>query len=155
MVSDDDCHMSKIVVGIDESAEAVAALTWALNYASPDDEFVIIHGWQMPTYEAMDPAVYDPSEIESGAKRVVDLTLEAAIERVRAADADHKLPQIDASVGRGHPGRLLIEASSDADLLVVGSRGHGGFVGLLLGSVSTYAVHHAQCPIVVVPQRDA
>ena len=91
---------------------------------------------------------------ESGAKRVVDLTLEAAAERARSADPDRRLPEIDASVGRGHPGRLLIEASSDADLLVVGSRGHGGFVGLLLGSVSTYAVHHAQCPVVVVPLRD-
>lgn len=147
--------MRKIVVGVDESAEAVAALSWALENAGAEDNVLIIHAWQMPTYEAMDPMMYDPSEIESGAKRVVDLTLEAAIERARAADADRELPQIDASVGRGHPGRLLIEASSDADLLVVGSRGHGGFVGLLLGSVSTYAVHHAQCPVVVIPQRDA
>lgn len=146
--------MRKIVVGVDESAEAVAALTWALSHAEADDKIVIIHAWQMPTYEAMDPMMYDPSEIESGAKRVVDLTLEAAADRARAANPDRRLPEIDASVGRGHPGRMLIEASSDADLLVVGSRGHGGFVGLLLGSVSTYAVHHAQCPIVVVPQRD-
>ncbi|MGI9614002.1 MAG: universal stress protein [Acidimicrobiales bacterium] len=146
--------MRKIVVGVDESAEAIAALSWALDNATADDTVLIIHAWQMPTYEAMDPMMYDPSEIESGAKRVVDLTLEAAAEKARSADPDRRLPEIDASVGRGHPGRLLIEASSDADLLVVGSRGHGGFVGLLLGSVSTYAVHHAQCPVVVVPHRD-
>jgi nucleotide-binding universal stress UspA family protein len=147
--------MSKIVVGTDESSEAVAALAWALDYAGPDDELLIIHAWQMPTYEAMDPMVYDPSEIESGAKRVVDVTLEQAMERFRAKHPDRPAPELEASVGRGHPGRVLIEASSDADLLVVGSRGHGGFVGLLLGSVSTYAVHHARCPIVVVPDPDA
>ena len=147
--------MSKIVVGVDESPQAVGALAWALGQAAPDDEVLIIHAWQMPTYEAMDPMVYDPSEIETGAKQVVDLTLEEATDRFRAAHPDRPVPQLSASVGRGHPGRVLIEASTDADLLVVGSRGHGGFVGLLLGSVSTYAVHHARCPIVVVPDRAA
>jgi nucleotide-binding universal stress UspA family protein len=145
--------MGKIVVGVDESSEAAAALAWALNQADADDELVIVHAWQMPTYEAMDPMVYDPSEIESGAKRVVDVTLEEATNRFRSDHPDRQMPQLSATVGRGHPGRVLIESSSDADLLVVGSRGHGGFVGLLLGSVSTYAVHHAHCPIVVVPDR--
>ena len=62
-VSSDNRYMRKIVVGVDESAEAIAALSWALDNAAADDTVLIIHAWQMPTYEAMDPMMYDPSEI--------------------------------------------------------------------------------------------
>jgi nucleotide-binding universal stress UspA family protein len=54
------------------------------------------------------------------------------------------------SVQRGHPAEVLLEAAKDADLLVVGSRGRGGFSGMLLGSVSTQLAHHASCPILIV-----
>jgi nucleotide-binding universal stress UspA family protein len=55
-------------------------------------------------------------------------------------------------VMRGHPTQTLLDAAADADLLVVGSRGHSTFAGLLLGSVSQHCVQHAPCPVVVVPQ---
>ena len=58
---------------------------------------------------------------------------------------------MDGRLVEGHPAGILIEASAQADLLVVGSRGHGGFVGALLGSVSHRCVAHALCPVVVVP----
>jgi nucleotide-binding universal stress UspA family protein len=55
----------------------------------------------------------------------------------------------------GHAGEQLIRLSADADLLVVGARGHGGFLGLLMGSVTTYVVNHAVCPVVVVRSAEA
>ena len=58
--------------------------------------------------------------------------------------------EVVTEVLEGHAGEQLIRLSQDADLLVVGSRGHGGFVGLLMGSVTTYVVNHALCPVVVV-----
>jgi nucleotide-binding universal stress UspA family protein len=60
---------------------------------------------------------------------------------------------VRATVAEGHPADVLVRAARGADLLVVGSRGHGGFAGSLLGSVSQYCVHHAACPVLVV--RDA
>jgi nucleotide-binding universal stress UspA family protein len=58
--------------------------------------------------------------------------------------------EIDQVVAHGHAAGVLIERSREADLLVVGTRGHGGFTGMLLGSVSAHCVHHAHCPVVVV-----
>jgi nucleotide-binding universal stress UspA family protein len=57
-------------------------------------------------------------------------------------------------VAPGHPAKVLLDAANGAELLVVGSRGHGTFAGILLGSVSQHCVQHAPCPVVVVPSRD-
>jgi nucleotide-binding universal stress UspA family protein len=75
---------------------------------------------------------------------------------VDATSAAGLLDGLDVTVEalEGHPGERLITLSEDAELLVVGSRGHGGFVGLLLGSVTTYCVNHARCPVVVVRGAD-
>ncbi|MBA3528414.1 MAG: universal stress protein [Propionibacteriaceae bacterium] len=68
------------------------------------------------------------------------------------ADLDERTPAVDArtSFEQGNPAKVLTERSKQADLLVVGSRGHGGFAGMLLGSVSQHLVAHADCPVVVV-----
>ena len=140
--------MAKIIVGIDGSEPSNAALGWAIEHAGPDDTLVLVHSWQIHAVGALEAVAYNPADFEVEAKRL----MEAVVDQVIGEVADGG-PTIESRVVHGHPGHELIEASKDADLLVVGSRGYGGFRGLLLGSVSTYAVHHAHSPIVVVPAR--
>jgi nucleotide-binding universal stress UspA family protein len=73
--------------------------------------------------------------------------LREAVERVRS---DHPAVNVETAVIEGLPAQVLVDMSADADLLVVGSRGRGGFSELLLGSVSQQCVHHARCPVTVV-----
>jgi nucleotide-binding universal stress UspA family protein len=73
--------------------------------------------------------------------------LRETVERVRS---DHPAVNVKTAVIEGPPARVLVDLSADADLLVVGSRGRGGFSELLLGSVSQQCVHHARCPVTVV-----
>jgi nucleotide-binding universal stress UspA family protein len=67
-------------------------------------------------------------------------------EALDAGDAE----KVQQHVVQGHPAQVLADAAADADLLVVGSRGHGGFAGMLLGSVSHHVIAHARCPVVVI-----
>lgn len=138
--------MGTIVVGIDESEAARDALRWAIEMADDDDdEIVAVHAWQLYVAGTMDGMLVDPAPIKEAA-------VEAAQEVVEEVLAEYdEPPNLELEVVEGHPGRRLIERSEGADLLVVGSRGYGGFRGLLLGSVSTYCVHHVGCPVVVVP----
>lgn len=71
-------------------------------------------------------------------------------EAVATAFGEDRPADLRALVRHGHPAKVLIDAGRDAEMLVVGSRGHGGFIGLLLGSVSTFCAVHASCPVVVV-----
>ncbi len=139
--------MQKIVVGIDGSPQASQALRWAVDHADEGDTIVATLAWSVPPVGEGEYPFYDPAEMTIEAKTRIDAIVD---EVVGGSDIG---PRVTTAVHRGHSGRVLIDASEDADLLVVGSRGHGGFVGLLLGSVSTYVVHHARCPVVVVPRR--
>ena len=76
-----------------------------------------------------------------------DLTLNVTVADERAT---HPRVEVRQQVLRGHPATVLLEQAKDADLLVVGSHGHGGFVGALLGSMSQRCTHYASCPVVVV-----
>jgi nucleotide-binding universal stress UspA family protein len=84
-----------------------------------------------------------------------ELGLAAEAEAVRLAQEATRDRDVVTTtlVEEGHPARILVETVTPADLLVVGSRGHGGFVGALIGSVSQHVVTHADCPVVVVPCR--
>lgn len=135
--------MAKTIVGVDGSPAAAKAFAWALDHAGPDDTVVAFHAWNIPPVVGFDSGYYQPLDLRDEATTFVQDFAAAAM-----ADADG--PRVTCSVVSGNAGHELIAASSDADLIVVGSRGLGGFSGLLLGSVSSYVVHHASCPVAVV-----
>ncbi|MCP4226212.1 MAG: universal stress protein [Actinomycetia bacterium] len=137
--------MRKIIVGIDGSEQSTEALQWALDYASPGDQIVATHSWQLPPRSGFEFPAYNPADVEVYANQLVERVVSETVPE----DSDG--PKVMISVHHGHPGRVLIDESAGADLIVVGSRGFGGFRGLLLGSVSTYVVHHATCPVVIMP----
>lgn len=139
--------MGKIVVGVDGSAGSREALRWAFAEAQIRDtslEAVIV--WQypvtasLPTFGVMDT----PADFQSDARTTLIEILAS-----EGITAEAPIP-VSTLVAEGNPARALLDASSEADLLVVGSRGHGGFTGVLVGSISQQCVHHATCPVVVV-----
>lgn len=132
----------RIVVGVDGSTSSYAALDWALEEARlRSGQVHIVSAWHYPVIG--DAAGRAPDRDAFG-----DHARQAHAEAVRhAADAG---VDVTGEVTVGHPAEVLLGAAAGADLLVVGSRGHGGFANMLLGSVSTQAVHHAECPVLVV-----
>jgi nucleotide-binding universal stress UspA family protein len=133
----------RIVVGIDGSPASLDALSWAARQADlTGDSLEVVAAWEWPTSAEWTLPVPDDFNPEADVKR----TLESAVESVRSAHPDLV---VDPRVVAGHPAPVLVEASKGADLLVVGSRGHGAFVGLLLGSVSEYCATNAHCPVLV------
>jgi nucleotide-binding universal stress UspA family protein len=143
--------MSGIVVGVDGSENSLDALRWAVEEARLRG--VALHAVGTFTSPIMstgyEVAAADPDDIRAAAQAMLD----AAIDSVRETGELDGV-SIETEVIEGHAGERLIELSADADLLVVGSRGHGGFFGLLMGSVTTYVVNHSVCPVVVVRHRN-
>lgn len=138
----------RIVVGVDGSPGSDAALRWALTEAHLRGASIdAVHAWTYP-YVAdvayLARASIDREEVAASAKEVLREAL------ARVAD-EAKGIRIDEIVVEGSASHMLTEAAKGADLLVLGTRGHGGFSGLLLGSVSQQAAHHATCPVVIVP----
>jgi nucleotide-binding universal stress UspA family protein len=135
---------ARIVVGVDGSEGSKNALRWAARqarYTGATLEAVI--GWEFPAFYGWAPAMSDDIDFGQPAERALTDT----IDEVFGADRPSWL--VTRVVCR-HPALALVEASQGADLLVVGSRGYGGFKDALLGSVSTYCVHHAHCPVTVI-----
>jgi nucleotide-binding universal stress UspA family protein len=137
----------KIIVGVDGSPESMEALRWAVHQArSMGTTLEIVAAWQPSA-----PYAYAPSpasdDYSAGAERMLD----DAVGKARAEVPD---VTVHTRVVKGAPARVLTEAAGADDTLVLGSRGHGGFAGLRLGSVSDHVVHHAPCTVVVTrPQR--
>lgn len=136
--------METIIVGIDDSDNARHALRWALDHAGHDDRVVAVHVWHMPAAGGFDATFLDPAVFEEGARQ----TAEAI---VADAATDAEADRVEVRVINGHASGTLVDQGRHADMLVLGSRGKGGFVGLVLGSVTTGVVNHAPCPVVVVP----
>jgi nucleotide-binding universal stress UspA family protein len=142
--------MSGIVVGIDGSHHASRALDWAMTEAGVRKADLTVIAVNSV------PAGYwtsNPVTLPGDAERVEEIRKSAqeAIDKTAAGLDDQQPKSVKVVALSGFPAKTLIDASEDADLIVVGSRGGGGFGALFLGSVSNQVVHHAKCPVVVVP----
>jgi nucleotide-binding universal stress UspA family protein len=138
---------ARIVIGVDGSAESLEAIRWAVHQAQlTHAELEAWIGWQYPSAYGMGgPIAFD--DWAGTARETLDMAL-------REAAGAEIASSIRCYVEEGHPAWVLTRASKGADLLVVGSRGHGGFAGLLLGSVSSHVATHAHCPVVIVRDED-
>jgi len=144
--------MSGIIVGTDGSAHAQRALEWAVREAAVRAEpLTVLTVWRTAVGYWGAPVMY------AGDKESADNARQAARDALDKAIADVGPGGPVAATVRavaGIPAAELVAASRDAELLVIGSRGTGGFARLLLGSVAQQVVHHAHCPVVVVPDQE-
>lgn len=147
--------MKKIVVGVDGSKGGAGALDFAAEEAMlRGARLVMVTAWHTP------PLVLAGVVAESGFYNEVNREHRehaAAVSDEGLARAKAIAPTLECEqkVVEGQPAKVLLDESRDAFLLVLGSRGHGGFSGMLLGSVSQQVVLHAKCPVVVVPPVEA
>lgn len=139
----------RIVVGVDGSDEARHALAWARDEAVLRGTALrVVHAWSPPPPVTEISAMASPGDDELYEKLAQEVLIDACT--TMSADSPASLT-IESSAVRGYPSSVLLDEAAEADLLVVGSRGRGGFAGLLLGSVSHQCVHHADGPVAVVP----
>ncbi|RLE22038.1 MAG: hypothetical protein DRJ50_08285, partial [Actinobacteria bacterium] len=137
------------VIGLDGSECANEALAWAtLNAPGRAVGLQLVTAWQIPVvgaYPMASPAVmpFDDEELKAAAA--------SEIEELAKAARDELSVPVDVAVAQGGPAAVLLEASTRGSLLIVGSRGRGGFARLMLGSTSTQCATHARVPTVVVP----
>jgi nucleotide-binding universal stress UspA family protein len=144
--------VDRIVVGVDGSDESKDALRWTLREAEAHGATVVaVHAWQVPVAPPDITAVpqLNLAELASELKEAAEALVAQVVDEV-AGGAD---VNVEALTIEGSAAPSLIEASKDADLLVVGSRGLGGFRALLLGSVGQYCVTHAHSPVLVYRAR--
>jgi nucleotide-binding universal stress UspA family protein len=138
----------RIVVGVDGSQSSKHALLWAARQAGfTSATLEVVTGWEYPAFFGFAPSIpggVDYGELAGGA-------LDQSIDEVFGDDRPTRL---ETRVVAMHPALALVEASEGAELLVVGSRGYGGLADALLGSVSTYCIHHAHCPVTVIRPAD-
>ncbi|MBP0450618.1 universal stress protein [Kitasatospora sp. RG8] len=133
----------RIVVGVDGSPSSRQALRWAVGQARLTGGAVeAVLCWLLPAMYRRAPASVD-RELRHAAERVL-------AQAVTEAVGDDRPVEIRETAVLGNASEVLVERSHGAELLVVGSRGHGGFAGALLGSVGQHCVQHGSCPVVVV-----
>ena len=135
-----------VVVGVDGSRTSIRAVDLAFDQASRlEAPLTAVHAWEMPALLGPTPA-WTPEEI---ADRLVS---EKALLAESLAGHCDRYPDVEvrSTVRLGGAAEVVLAAAGDAQLVVLGSRGRGGFAGLLLGSVSHAVVHHATCPVAIV-----
>jgi nucleotide-binding universal stress UspA family protein len=134
---------SKIVVGVDGSPSSMEALRWAARQAElTGSELHAVTAWRMPTTYGWIPPVAD-YDWAGHARTTLGQAITEALDDTTAG-------LVRRHVVEGPPARVVLQAAGDADLIVVGSRGHGEFAGMLLGSVAQHVLAHAPCPVLVV-----
>ena len=144
--------MSGIIVGVDGSDHSRLALAWAMREAVQHHVPLTVMTvrpapvrpatrifWAVPD---LPDNSHDPELARKAVQEFVDKV---------ANEIGETGPEVAVSVSAGDPAEELVKASRDADMLVVGSRGSGGFARLLMGSVSSQVTHHAACPVVIIP----
>jgi nucleotide-binding universal stress UspA family protein len=133
----------RVVVGVDGSPQSKQALRWAAGFAAATGARIdAIAAWQYPVSYGWSAVAYDYSP-EKDAEKALTETVDEVFGPDRPAD-------LHLTVSSGYAATVLLDAAKTATLVVVGSRGHGGFAGLLLGSVSAALAEHAACPVLVV-----
>ena len=142
--------MGRIVVGVDASRTSLKALRWAIDEARlRGSDLELVHAFPRPELVGMTMVVTLPSDEEL--REASEQVLADALAAVGGAEG----LTVTQRVGAGGPASVLVEAAKDAELLVLGARGLGGFRGLLLGSVTQQVIAHAACPVVVLtPDED-
>jgi nucleotide-binding universal stress UspA family protein len=137
-----------IVVGVDGSEPSRRALAWAADQARRTGaELEVVTTWEYPTTFGWAPPYPQGFDPEGDTRKALEETVGAVL----GPDPD---VAVRLTVREGHPAPVLTEMAAGAAMLVVGSRGHGAFMGMLLGSVSEHCVSHAPCPVVVVRHPD-
>lgn len=130
-----------VVVGVDGSPESTTAVQWADRYATASGASLrLVVAWQHAMAYGR-PMMFEGYHPHAEA--------EALLDKVKA-DLDLPADRVETQISEGAPGPVLVAAAEHADALVIGSQGHGAVSTVLLGSVSSYCVHHATCPVVVV-----
>ena len=143
MTAGADAGQARIVVGVDGSVHSRAALRWAAQFAGVlGARLLAVTAWDYPLALGWSvvPDDWDPA---GDMQKILQ-------ETVTEAFGGNPPAGLQLQVNEGSAARVLIEASQGATMLVVGSRGHGGFAGLLLGSVSANVAEHAPCPVLII-----
>ncbi len=143
-----DRMFDQVVVGIDGSPSSVHALAWVAKLTSADTNITVIHAWSSMPAGALESSVTIIDDLLKHAERLTDETVTKAAEC-----AGVSARRFETKVVMGDARNILREESREADLLVVGSRGHRGVAHLLLGSVATGLVHQPLVPTIVVPHH--
>jgi nucleotide-binding universal stress UspA family protein len=135
----------RIVVGVDGSAAGDKALAWACEEADRwGGDLLIVHAWSYPYPVEPITVTAARDALERDGRTVLDAAVATAVGRVSSNVV------VSSRLVEGTAGHAVLEAAKGADLVVVGSRGRGGFASLLLGSVSQQVAQHATCPVVIV-----
>ena len=135
---------SRIVVGIDGSEHSKVALAWAAREATVTGApLTVVTTWEFPNSYGYPVPWLEGVDFAADAKTVLDETVTAVLGASPTIELTREVVQ-------GHAALVLEDLSKTSGLLVVGSRGHGEFAGMLLGSVSEFLATHARCPVVII-----